>query len=70
MADYSKDLYDYKYECRRNCSAFDDGYNQALEDFGDKMAHFCFGLKASQGNMCRVDVVEDELQKVKIQLKK
>lgn len=33
MADYSKDLFDYKYECRRNCSAFDDGYNQALEDF-------------------------------------
>lgn len=33
MADYSKDLYDYKYECRKNCSAFDDVYNQALEDF-------------------------------------
>ena len=32
MADYSKDLYDYKYECRRNCSSYDDGYNQALED--------------------------------------
>ena len=45
-------------------------YNRALEDFERKMAYFCFGLKASQGNMCRVDVVEDELQRVKRQLKR
>lgn len=32
MADYSKDLYDYKYECRRNCSAYDDGYEQGATD--------------------------------------
>lgn len=32
MADYSKDLYDYTYECMKNCSAFDDGYNQALDN--------------------------------------
>lgn len=32
MADYSKDLYDYKYECRRNCSAFDDGYKKGRAD--------------------------------------
>ena len=44
-------------------------YNQALEDFERKMAYFCFGLKASEGNLCRVDVVEDELQRVKRQLK-
>lgn len=47
-----------------------EAYNKALEDFEIKMAFFCFGLKASQGNMCRVDVVEDELLKVKRQLKK
>lgn len=46
-----------------------DGYSQALEDFESKMAYFCFGLRASQGNLCRVDVVEDELQRVKRQLK-
>lgn len=32
MADYSKDLYDYKYECNRNCSAFDDGYKKGASD--------------------------------------
>lgn len=45
-------------------------YNQALEDFERKMAFFCFGLRASEGNLCRVDVVEDELQRVKRQLTK
>lgn len=45
-----------------------DGYNQALEDFEREIAYFCFGLKASGGNLCRVDVVEDELQRVKRQL--
>ena len=40
MADYSKDLYDYKYECRRNCSSYDDGYNQALEDLIEKIGNY------------------------------
>lgn len=41
----------------------------AIEDFEMKMTYFCFGLKASQGNLCRVDVFEDELIRVKRQLK-
>lgn len=45
-------------------------YNKALDDFERKMLSFCFGLKASEGNLCRVDVIEDELQRVKRQLKK
>ena len=45
-----------------------ESYNQALEDFERKMAYFCFCLKENRGNLCSVDVVEDELQIVKSQL--
>lgn len=38
MADYSKDLYDYKYECMKNCGSYDDGYNEALEDFVENIS--------------------------------
>lgn len=66
MADYSKDLYDYKHECIRNCSAFDDGYNQALDDFREKINNFLNDSAYFYDSVVTdgaIDCVIDELKK-------
>jgi len=43
----------------------DEHNKQIRAEVIEKLNNFCFGLKASQGNMCRVDVIEKKLKIMK-----
>lgn len=58
MADYSKDLYDYTYECIKNCSAFDDGYDKALKKIKD--ASVIFDGEKIYGSKTKVILITEE----------
>lgn len=45
------------------------GYADAIDEFIKQVNRLCFGLKASQGNITRVDVVQNALHQIAEELK-